>query len=225
MQAEAREQVGRPVAAEEIAAPDLEERARRQIQFVGGSTARGDYRHHPSFEPAADADSRGRRLVDRDQQIASGLVAVPQFTDPHAPEQSQTREAPLALVDRREAERLPRLNLQLAFDRGGGGADVAHVQHVVDQHLRSFANGELNGDLGVVLHEDRRRVYGGVFVPEGLIRHVARFAGDGAGRARRGPWAMASLPENVPASTIGGTPSVTAMRAMTGTSPASGGFG
>jgi hypothetical protein len=47
---------------------------------------------------------------------------------------------------------------------------------VVDQHLRPFANGELNRDLGVVLREDRRRVDGGVFVAEVLIGQLQRVA-------------------------------------------------
>ena len=65
-----------------------------------------------------------------------------QLGDPRAAEQAERGQPALALVDRAEAERIAGLHLQLALDRLGAGAHVADDQHVIDEHLRPFANRE-----------------------------------------------------------------------------------
>ena len=69
------------------------------------------------LEPAAVADRRRRRFLDRDEQIPPGLVAVGQLRDPRAAEQAERGKAALRLDDAVDAERIARLDLQLALDR------------------------------------------------------------------------------------------------------------
>ena len=79
--------------------------------------------------------------------------AVPQLGDPHAPEQPERRQPPLALVDRGRLNGSPGFDLQLALDRLGAGPHVADDQHVVDEHLRPFADEKRDIDTRAVLGE------------------------------------------------------------------------
>src|SRR5206468_9726062 len=110
VQAEAREQVDRAVAAEEISPPDLEEYSRREVELVARRTARRRAGHEPPLEPAAHAEGRRGRFVDCHEQVARRFVTVPEFADPDAAEQTEAGQAALAVVDRSQAERPPRLH-------------------------------------------------------------------------------------------------------------------
>src|SRR5205823_13116273 len=55
-------------------------------------------------------------LIDGHQQVAPRLVAVRKLGDPGASEEAKRRQSALTLIDRFEAERIARPNLQLALD-------------------------------------------------------------------------------------------------------------
>ena len=70
------------------------------------------------------------------------LDAVSELGDAGPPEQPERGQPALALVDRRQAQRIARLELQLPLDRLGVGPLVADDQHVVDEDARPFLHGE-----------------------------------------------------------------------------------
>ena len=81
MQTDAGEEIQRPVLAEQIPASHIDERARRQLEFLRRRAAFHRTVHHaqPPLEPAAVAERCRRRFLDRHQQIALGFIAVTQF--------------------------------------------------------------------------------------------------------------------------------------------------
>ena len=98
-----------------FAPADFEERARRDFEFLVGDAVLGPDALS-DFEPAAVPDRRCGRFFHRHQEIAAGFVAVSEFGDACPAEESQRGEAALALSNRREAERIPALQLQLTLD-------------------------------------------------------------------------------------------------------------
>ena len=109
------------------------------------------------LEPAAVADRRHRRFVDRDQHVLARAAAVPQLGDADAPEQAERAQRALALVAILAAERRARLELHLAEDHPRIGMGVADDQDVVDDRLRPFLDREGQVDPGAVGRERRRR--------------------------------------------------------------------
>src|SRR5439155_2972192 len=84
-QAEASVQVGGSILAAEVAAPDVEESARREFEPLLRLPSRPLHQHLRRLESPAIAESRGRRLLHRDQHVGCG-AAVRQFLDANAPE-------------------------------------------------------------------------------------------------------------------------------------------
>ena len=81
-----------------------------------------------------------------------------QLGDVDAPEQAERGEPLLALDARRVAERLARLERQLPLNRGGARPPVADDDHVIDQHLRTFADAEEDVGARVALGEHHARI-------------------------------------------------------------------
>ena len=79
MKAEAAEEVHRPVLAEQVAAADFEERARRHLELLTDGAAQflAADRTQAALQPSAETDRRRRGLLDRDEDIAGGFVTVP----------------------------------------------------------------------------------------------------------------------------------------------------
>ena len=82
-----------------------------------------------------------------------------------AAEQLQRRQPALALVLGLEAERIARLELELALDRLGAGAHVAGNQDVIDEDPRTFADREHEIGLRAIRGEARLRLHGRRPVP------------------------------------------------------------
>ena len=171
---EAREETDRSVLAEHVAPPDLEERARRDFELLGRHAAGLAAPHgaQPALDAAAVADRGRRRFFDRHQQVARRLTAVAQLRDARAPEQAERRQAPLALVDRAEAEGIARFHLQLVLDGAGARPHVADDEHVIDEDLRPLANHEGDRHVRAVLAELGPRLDRGALVAEVLIREL-----------------------------------------------------
>src|SRR5262249_21299647 len=108
LKADARVQVHRAVLPEQVASADLERRSRCDLELLGGHPPPlllpGGPGPEAPFEPAAITDGGGRRLFNCHEQVARCAVSLAELRDAGAAEQPECREAPLALVDRREAE-------------------------------------------------------------------------------------------------------------------------
>src|SRR5207247_10833391 len=101
-----REEVRRPVLAEQIAPADLKRRPRREFEpLLGTAIVREADGTQPHFTAGAAANRRRRRLLDGHEQIARRLAAVAQFGDARAPEETERVERPLALVHGGTTER------------------------------------------------------------------------------------------------------------------------
>ena len=97
-QADAGEEVDRPVLAPQVAPADLEEATRRQLEPLLRLPAfAGRPQPGAALDAAADADRRGRRLLDLDEHVAPRLAGVPQLLDGDATEQPERGQALLAL--------------------------------------------------------------------------------------------------------------------------------
>ena len=102
------------------------------------------------LEPAAVADRRHRRLVDRDEHVLARAAAVTQLGDSDPAEQPERAQRALALVAILAAERRARLELHLAEDDARVGVGVADDQDVVDDRLRPLLDREGHVDAGAV---------------------------------------------------------------------------
>jgi len=80
-----------------------------------------------SFGAHTAVQRRRRRFFDRDEQVAFRFFAVLQLGETHAAEETERREAALALVDRLQPERIAGTDLQLALDRLGAGSQLPTI--------------------------------------------------------------------------------------------------
>ena len=111
----------------------------RTSNFCLGGPSLDLARHDPQppLDAAAVTKRRRRRFLDRDQQVAAGLVAVPQLGQLRcAAKQLERRQPALALVLGFETERIAGLELKLPLDRLRAGANVAGNQYVIDEDAR-----------------------------------------------------------------------------------------
>src|SRR6188508_2742003 len=100
MKADAGEQVQRPVRAEEVAASQVDECAWRDFELLlrGPSLDLARHDPQPPLDASAISKCRRRRFLDGDEQVAAGLVAVPQLGQLGcAAKQLERRQPALAL--------------------------------------------------------------------------------------------------------------------------------
>ena len=193
-EADAREQIERSVLAEQVAAAHLEEPARRELELLDGVAGlRRSHQPLAPFEPAAVADRRHRRFLDRDDDVAAVLLAGKlEIRDVDAAEQPERRDARARLVFLLLRERLPALELHFAQNRFARRALVADDQHVVDQNLRPLVDGEAELDLRSVADGFRRGLHChfGVAAVEIQQRDAVGVARKSAARNTAGPAPM-----------------------------------
>ena len=172
-QADAREQVHRAVLAPHVAAPDLEEPARRDLEPLLGLPAlsRRPQTRAP-LHAAAVADGRGRRFLDLHEHVAPRLAGMAQLLDAHAAEQPERSQPLLALDPRRVAQRLARPQQQLALDRFGARPVVADDDDVIDDDLRTLADGKADVGARVVLRQRGARSHRDALVPAVAVLQI-----------------------------------------------------
>ncbi|MGC4083265.1 MAG: hypothetical protein QM736_14440 [Vicinamibacterales bacterium] len=172
------------VRTEQVAAADFERGTRSELELLGrdiGLVGRThDARSH--FETAAPANGRQRCFLDSHEHVTPRLVAARDLRDSCTTEEAGRRQAPLALTQRVEPERLARFHPQLALDDVRSRARVADDQHVVDEHARPLPHREHDVRTALIGAQARTRVDGHALVSE---VGVLQFDGIAIGREPR----------------------------------------
>ena len=138
-EAGARAEVDGPVLPAEIAATDLEEPARCELDALLPQAVRAQNRPRIRLEASANADRRRIRFVHGHDEIGP-VRAVRHLQDLHAPEESQRDQPATAVEQTAVAERIARLQAQLVADGFFAGAAVADDEDVIDANDGSFSD-------------------------------------------------------------------------------------
>src|SRR5690606_32453077 len=108
LEADAREEAEHAVATAKVAAADLEEAARRELEAIDRA-GHGPPRKQSPLQTAADARRRRRRFDDVDDQVTACLAgSTVGEADGHAAENAHVDETPARFLDGGGAGRLPR---------------------------------------------------------------------------------------------------------------------
>ncbi len=114
--------------------------------ILGLTVWSGRTRFGVRLETATVPNRRRRRLLDGHQHVVLGAAAVRQLGDLHPAEEAERAQPPPALELILQADRLARLELQLAQDDVGFGVHIPDDQDVVDDALRSLLDRERQVD-------------------------------------------------------------------------------
>ena len=132
--------------------------AQSQEPLLGRAVRAGRPEHFAALEAGAVREGRRRRLLDLDQHVPPRLRLVLQLGNRDSPEQPEGAQLLLALDPFRVAERLTRLQRDLALDRRGLRPMIADDDDVIDDHLRTFGNRECHIGACIACGEHHARL-------------------------------------------------------------------